>query len=51
MKNRNKVRYVFLDYDKFLYEFEFINTKPIERGLHIISFPACTVTGRCKGAS
>ena len=34
MKKRNKVRYVFLDYDKFLYDFEFINMKPAERGIY-----------------
>lgn len=34
MKSRNKIRYVFLDYDKFLYDYEFIKMKPIERGIY-----------------
>ena len=34
MKSRKKVRYVFLDYDKFLLDFEFINMKPAERGIY-----------------
>ncbi|MBN1973476.1 MAG: DUF1376 domain-containing protein [Sedimentisphaerales bacterium] len=34
MKKRNKIRYVFLDYDKFLYDCEFIYMKPIERGIY-----------------
>ena len=34
MKKRNKIRFVFLDYDKFLYNFDFINMKPAERGIY-----------------
>jgi uncharacterized protein YdaU (DUF1376 family) len=34
IKFRKEIKYVFLDFNKFLYDFEFINMKPIERGIY-----------------